>query len=332
VTKTPLFLVKLDYIEDSTSSCFVVLSFCYCLGSKNIVASFEFRVHHFVGESSSTNGNTGKDTIALVLMHYKARLNTSRNLVSVGNNATNEVRLSFVECGHQIVKLTLEIRRDGLSTSLLLPVLILGSFKWLTRMISKALDSKAIASILDHLNNGVVKRILVLFKPTSQIIGHSSSIMDNCEVSIGIWSRVGLGKVCPFSEKISMKLLTESLISSFREKGFFLKNSKKSHGFFKHVNTFLKIHSKVNICPVKTLLDILLLFKGEHMLVEKLLEFFIDIVNANLFEPIIVEDFEACYIKHANIRNLFHGWVNECFITFFDNNTESTFVDGTSNT
>ena len=70
------------------------------------------------------------------------RLNTSGNLVGVGDNTTNEVRLSLVESGHQVIKLTLEVRRDSFSTSLLLYVLIHWWVYRLSRVVSKAGNSK----------------------------------------------------------------------------------------------------------------------------------------------------------------------------------------------
>merc|ERR1719225_2539144 len=59
-------------------------------------------------------GNTGKDTVALVLVHHKAGLHTSRLLVGVGHHATDEVGLGLVEGGHQVVQLTLEVGGHGL--------------------------------------------------------------------------------------------------------------------------------------------------------------------------------------------------------------------------
>jgi hypothetical protein len=110
VTKTEFFLVKLDNIHDSTSSSLVILGLCNSLSSQNVVSTLKFRIHHFVWKSFSTNSNTSKYTIALVLMHDKSRLNTSRYFVSVGHNTTNEMRLSFVKGTHQIIKLALEVR------------------------------------------------------------------------------------------------------------------------------------------------------------------------------------------------------------------------------
>merc|ERR1711962_1932097 len=54
-------------------------------------------------------------------------------------------------------------------------------------------------------------------------------------------------------------LLSKCLVSGLREERLLLKDGKEGHRLLKHVNTLLQIHSKVNIGPVETLLDILLL-------------------------------------------------------------------------
>jgi hypothetical protein len=90
--------------------------------------------------------------------------------VSVGDNTTDEVRLSLVQSGHQVIKLTLEVGRHSLATSLLLPVLVFGSFQGLSRVVSKGCNHQGVSSIFDHLDNGVIKRILILLQPASQVV------------------------------------------------------------------------------------------------------------------------------------------------------------------
>ena len=51
-------------------------------------------------ELTTADGNTGQDTIALVLVHHQARLHPSGLFVGVGHDTTDEVRFSFVEGGH----------------------------------------------------------------------------------------------------------------------------------------------------------------------------------------------------------------------------------------
>merc|ERR1739836_180615 len=90
---------------------------------------------------------------------------------------------------------------------------------------------------------------------------------------------VGLGKVGSLAQQVLVELGLEGLISGLWEERLLLKDGKEAHGLFKHVNAGLQIHAKVHIGPVKTLLDVLFLLKGEHVLVEELLELLIDVVE-----------------------------------------------------
>merc|ERR1719356_1316587 len=139
VTKTVLLLVHLDNIHDNLSGSLVILGLGDSLGSDDVVSGLELGIEGLVGEAHAADGNTGQDTITLVLVHHKVGLNSSRDLVGVGDNTTDEVGLSLVEGGHQVIKLTLEVGGDSLAATLLLSVLILGGFKRLSRMISEAL-------------------------------------------------------------------------------------------------------------------------------------------------------------------------------------------------
>merc|ERR1719471_2277110 len=172
VSKTELLLVKLHgSIQDSAGGGLVILCLGDSLGGENVVPSLELRVQHFVGESLPADGDTGQHTVALVLVHHQAGLYSLGLLVSVGHHATDEVRLGLVEGGHQVVQLTLEVGGDSLAAALLLPVLILGSLQGLARVVSEALDGHGVASVLDHLDDGVIERILVLLQPSSQVVG-----------------------------------------------------------------------------------------------------------------------------------------------------------------
>merc|ERR1712079_270011 len=187
VSKTELLLVQLDGIHDGSSSSLVVLSLGHSLGSHNVVASLELRVQHFVGEASSADGDTGQHAVALVLVHDEAGLHTAGDLVGVGHHAADEVWLGLVEGGHQVVKLALEVGGHSLAASLLLPVrCILRSLQRLARVVSEALDGQSVATILDELNNGVIKRILVLLQPASQVVGDSGGIVNDGKVRIRV--------------------------------------------------------------------------------------------------------------------------------------------------
>merc|ERR1719150_2567060 len=311
VSKTELLLVHLHYIHDCSSSSLVVLGLGHSLGSNDIIARLELGIEHLIRESLPTDGDSGQHTVALVLVHDKVRLCTSRLLVSVGHNTTDEVGLGLVEGGHQVIKLALEVGGHSLAASLLLPVrCILGSLQGLAGMVSEALDGQSIATVLDELNNGVIERILVLLEPSSQVVGDSGSVVDDGEMRIRVRAGVGLGKVGSLAQQILVELGLEGLVSGLGEERLLLKDGKEAHGLLKHVNAGLQIHAKVNVSPFKTLLDILFLLKGEHVLVEELLELLVDIVDTDLLEAVVVEDLEPSNIQDTNVLHLLHGGIN----------------------
>merc|ERR1719330_392149 len=177
----------------------------------DVVSALKLSIDHFVGETSSAVGDTSQHTVTLILVHDQGGLHTSGLLVGVGHNTTDEVRLGFVEGGHEVIKLALEERGHSLTTSLLLPVLVLGSLHGLARVVSEAGDGKRVAAILDHLDNGVIERILVLVEPSSQVVGHGGGVVYNGKVCIRVRPGVGLGEVWPLTEKVRVKLLAECL-------------------------------------------------------------------------------------------------------------------------
>merc|ERR1719336_3138364 len=333
VSKTELLLVHLHYIHDCSSSSLVVLGLGHSLGSNDIVARLELGIQHLIRESLPTDGDTSQHTVALVLVHDEFRLRTSWLLVSVWHNTTNEVGLGLVEGGHQVIKLTLEVGGHSLAASLLLPVRgILGSLQRLARVVSEALDGQRVATILDELNNGVVERIFVLLQPASQVVGDSGSVVNDGKVRIRVRAGVGLGKVGSLAQQVLVELGLEGLISGLGEERLLLKDGKEAHGLFKHVNAGLQIHAKVNVRPFKTLLDVLFLLKGEHVLVEELLELLVDVVDTDLLEAVVVEDLETSNIQDTNIGYLLHSGVAQGLVTLVNNNSEGSLVDGTSNT
>ena len=219
MSKPELFRVQSNCIENSASCRFVILGLGNCLSSQDIVALLELRINHLVGESLSADSNTSQDTIALILVHNKTRFNTTGNFVGVGDNATDKGWLSRIQHLHQVIKLSLVERRDSLATSLLLATTtaIFLDLKRLARMINKAFHKKSIGAILEQFNNGVIEGILVLFKPTGQVVRYSCSIVDDSKVSIGIRLWVGLLEVFTFSKQVFVQLGSKRLISGLWE-------------------------------------------------------------------------------------------------------------------
>merc|ERR1719394_116686 len=330
VAQPELLLVQLDDVHHSLGGGLVVLGLGDSGGSDDVVPSLELGIGELVGETSTADGNSGKHTIALVLVHNKAGLHTTGDLVGVGHNATDEVGGGLVEGGHQVVQLALEVGGHSLAALALLPVLVLGSLQGLARVVLEALDGQGVASVLDQLDDGVVEGILVLLQPSGQVVGDGGGIVDDGEVRIRVKTGVGLGKLGPLAQQVGHQLLSEGGVGGLGEEGLLLKDGEEGHGLLEHVNALLQIHTKVDVGPVQAFPDVHLLLQGEHVLVEELLQLLVDVVDANLLEAVVVEDFKAGDVKDTNVGDLLHGWVAEGLVTFVDNNPESALIDGAS--
>merc|ERR1719365_526224 len=97
-------------------------------------------------------------------------------------------------------------------------------------------------------------------------------------------------------------------------------------------NMFAQVHPEINVGPVQTFANIFLLFKGKHMLVEKLLQFLVDIVDADLLKGVEVKDLEASDVEDTNVAHPLHLWVTESLVTLVRNDPKGALIDGTSDT
>merc|ERR1711963_622995 len=110
---------------------------------------------------------------------------------------------------------------------------------------------------------------------------------------------MGFSHVSGFSQMLSLDLIFKGLVSGLREVGLLFKNRPNTHGFLKHDDTSGQVHAKILHCYIKTFRLVQFLFNNEHVVVEKLLQFFVYKVNGNLFESIVVEHFEASNIQYS---------------------------------
>merc|ERR1719188_685305 len=162
---------------------------------------------------------------------------------------------------------------------------------------------------LEDLNNGVVDGILVLLKPSSDIVGHNTSIVRDGKVSILVSLGLGLQEDGQLA-KGSLQLLLKGLVSGLGEKGLLLKNGPNTHGLLKHDDGSGQVHAEVNHFPVNTFLDIFLLFNNEHVVVEELLELLVDKVDGNLFKAIVLKNLKSGNVEHSAEVGLLEGSIN----------------------
>lgn len=68
---------------------------------------FEVGIIHSVGESFTANTDTLKYTVTGKLVHDQMGINDSGLFQFIGNDTTDEMRLSGSQCSHQVVELFL---------------------------------------------------------------------------------------------------------------------------------------------------------------------------------------------------------------------------------
>ena len=73
------------------------------------------------------------------------------------------------------------------------------------------------------------------------------------------------------------------------------------------VDCWLQIQAKVDKVPVNILPRIFFLFQDKHVMVEELLQLFVCVVDAQLFERVCLEDFKAGNVQNAD-KGAFARW------------------------
>lgn len=108
-------------------------------------------------------------------MHHQVRINYARLLQLVGDDATDEVRLSGSQSGHQVVQLLLVGRRHRGETTALLTTSALAAgggsgVTRLTGMIGEDLHQQFVGRFLELVDHRVVQRVLVLLQPAGDVV------------------------------------------------------------------------------------------------------------------------------------------------------------------
>merc|ERR1719323_2944836 len=200
----------------------------------------------------------------------------------------HKVRLARVKSGHELTKRDEVDRGHSLATTslLLLLTLVLLHLSRLARVISPEQNQElAGAGGLEDLNNSVVDRVLVLLKPSGDIVGDNTSVVRDGEVSILVSLGLGLQEDGKLTKR-GLQLLLKGLVSGLGEERLLLKDGPDTHGLLKHDDGSGKIHTKVHHLPVNTFLHILLLLNNKHVVVEE------------LFKSIVFKD-----LKTSNIQD-----------------------------
>merc|ERR1712012_1329278 len=275
------------------------------------VAELEVRVEHPVGESTHADPDALEHTVASQLVHDEGGLHLARLLVGVGHKATHEVGLARVEGGHQLNQGDKVDGRHSLAaTLLLLLALLLGGSSGLARVVFPEKDQKLTGGGgLHDLDDSVVDGVLVLLKPSSNVVGHDAGVVRDGKVGVLVGLGLGLQEDGQLA-KGGLEFFLEGLIGGLGEEGLLLQNGPDAHGLLKHDDGGSQVHAEVDHDPVNALANVFLLLNDKHVVVEELLQFLVHKVDGDLLEAVVLEDLEAGNVEHSAEVGLLHGGVN----------------------
>ena len=128
---------------------------------------------------------------------------------------------------------------------------------------------------LDHLNDGVVNRVLVLLQPSSDVVGHNTGVVRDGEVGVLVSLGLGLQENWQFA-KGCLELLLERLVSGLGEEGLLLQDGPDAHGLLKHDDGGSQVHAEVDHDPVNAFLHIFLLLSDEPRIEDVQSNYFIN--------------------------------------------------------
>merc|ERR550519_2845153 len=177
--------VEGDAVHESVDGSLVVLRGLDSVLSKAGVPQLEVGVEHTVGESTHADPDSLEHTVASQLVHDQRGLDLAGLLVGVGHKATHKVGLAGEQGGHQLNQGNEVDGGDGLAATLLLLAVILGSGCGLAGVIFPQKNEQSTSgSGLHHLNNSVVDGVLVLLKPSGDVVRHNAGVVRDGKVSV----------------------------------------------------------------------------------------------------------------------------------------------------
>merc|ERR1719516_115714 len=145
-----------------------------------------------------------------------------------------------------------------------------------------------------HADDSLVDGILVLEKPSGDVVSDSSGVVMDLKVSFWLALLGGLG----LAQMLAHHLLQVGLVSGLGDDALFLKHGQDAHLLLNQLNGDNQIHTEVDESPLDTLALVLFLLLNEHVVVEELLETLVGIIDKKLLQDIELEN-----LKTSNIQD-----------------------------
>merc|ERR1712042_155136 len=264
------------------------------LGSDNGVTRHEVSVGDLVGQTQHANTDTLQHAVAVKLMHDKGSVDVSRLLDLVGDDATDEVRMSRVQVGHQLHQgLSMGSGNGHHGSTLLLGAVIL---------LSEDKGDDSVAGGGHHSDDSLVDGILVLEEPASDVVSDGTGVVVDLEVSFGLalLGGLGLAERLMLAQMLAHHLLQVGLVGGLGDDALLLQHGQDAHLLLDQLDGDDQIHTKVDESPLDALALVLFLLLNEHVVVEELLETLVGVVDKELFQDVELEDLKAGDIQDTD--------------------------------
>jgi len=169
----------------------------------------------------------------------------------------------------------------------------------------------------------LLEGILVLLEPSNDFVLDSTGVMSETEVVLAetrlLVERVAL--------VVLVKLGEEGVIVGLGHDTLFVEKDEDTVGtLVDEIDGGLRVKTEIDEGPVYLFLQVLLLFELEHVVIEELLQLLVGVVNANLLEAVLLENFETSNIEDTDegVETL----LVEDLVGTLDDPQEETTVDG----
>ena len=176
----------------------------------------------------------------------------------------------------------------------------------------------------DDLVDVSVELVFVLFDHTESFVGDITGVVDDCE---GVSTELKVSICCARGQTLGVSFIgaiclgvdgTTDIIENQEDTRWVLT--------FDQFTDNLVVKER-NGGPLDTFVDVFLLFQSKSEFDEDLLEFFVDVVDTELFETVFIEHFESIDIQDSNDKI---GLVDEGFVDSLHEPTEHFVIEGFS--
>jgi len=308
-----LFLINAELLHEDADLSLSIGSGSWDVGGEHVVTLEEFGVDDSVGETLTRDTDTFKDTIATELIQDDVSIDIVGSLSVVGDDATDEVRRGGREGGHQGAELFLVVSSDSDELSSLLSGLSGRGRGWALatnaragsaielgdELVSKEIDDELILGALHGEFEILLEWILVLLEPADGLVLDGTGVVSQAEVV--------LAETWLLEEWVALVVLIElgeeGVIVGLGDDAFFVKEDEDTMWtLVDQVDRGLRVKTEVNEGPVDLFTEVLLLLELEHVVVEELLQLLVGVVDADLFEGVLLKDFKTGNIEDTNER------------------------------